>query len=249
MIRCALALLVLFTLVVPTRADNAQALANVKTIGIVSALGEELTLLYVGTTAFANKERTEAFPDLKLDEFVIAEFAAQLAGRYDVRPVAYDKADFYPETSGIFVRADLDVEERIQRVKPADGAAPPDVYIVVRKSVNDDYVMRTNQHLRGAGLYQRGFFGKRHDAIFVSGVVILVDGRTNKEIDSIVLLVPGGDSLFFDRTPTHKKVENLWDENFAMTPEQRSQLREAFHAILRESIAMSLQRLELVPKE
>ncbi|NOT42487.1 MAG: hypothetical protein HOP13_18575 [Alphaproteobacteria bacterium] len=225
------------------RADNSEALANVRTIGVVSAIGDDLNHIYVGTTAFSNEESSESIADWQIDEFVVKSFGAQLAGRYQVQPVTYTKADFFPETSGIFVRADLDVEGRIKLVTPA-----LDAYIVVRNSVNDDYVMRTNQHLRGIGFYQRGFLGKRTDAIFASCVVSLVDGRTAKEIDSIVLMVPGSDNIFLDKSPAHKRVDNIWGEKFAMTVEQRLQARDAFQSMLEEAIALSVQRLELLPK-
>ena len=230
-----------------TAAASESAIAQVKTIGIISALGDTLHHVYVGATAFTNDtEGSEEIADWKLDDTVIAEFTSQLAGRFDVRPVTYSRSDFSAAASG--THSERDFGERIGRTKP-DGSAAYDAYIIVRNIENNDFVARTNQHLFGPGLYRRhGIFGGNMDAVFVSCDVTIVDGHTGKEIDTIVMLTPGGESLFFPGQPAQHAIKDLWDDHFTLPPAQRRQVQDAFKTMLHDGIALSLRRLELVPK-
>src|SRR5689334_8055975 len=137
------AALLLFAMAALSGASAADRdLSGIKSIAVISALGDRLHHVYIGSTAFTNKDSDEDMSDWKLDEFVISEFAAQLTGRFEVKPVTYNKSDFYPDTGGIFVHADLDVPARVSAIKPADGSGP-DAYIVVSNTVNDDFIGNT----------------------------------------------------------------------------------------------------------
>ena len=241
-----IAALLLFALAASAGASAAD-LSNIKSVGVISAIGDRLHHAYIGSTAFTNKDSDEDMSDWTLDEFVLAEFSAQLAGRVEVKPVTYNKSDFYPDTGGIIVHADLDVPARVNAIKPADGSGP-DAYIVVSNTMNDDFVGGTNQHLLGAGLYRHhGLFGGNMDAVYVSAIVTIVDARSGKELDSIVMLM--GEGGFFSRSPLHQMVKDLWEDHFIMLTDKRAEALEAFKSILHQGVALSLRRLELLPKQ
>lgn len=230
------------------RADNAAKLANVKTIGVVSALGDTLYNVRIGSTAFTNARSTVEVADWKLDEFVITEAAAQLAGRFATNPVTYDRADFTPAPSEWRGHSELDVEEVMGRAKPADGAAI-DAYLVLHNIVLGDVFALTNQNFYAAGLHHRvGLFGDTMDGIFIAAMLTLVDARTGKKIDSSVFVIPGGESLFVNFTPAHRVLkEPPWDENFVMTPEQRDRAQAEFKSLISEALTRSLRRIDLLP--
>jgi hypothetical protein len=236
--------------VLPARADNEEFIANTKTIGIISALGDKLHNVYVGTTVFTNEQVSADITEWKLDDIVFAEFKAALAGRFDVKAMNYNKEDFvavWREFPGGEV---FDIESRIKTALPADGSPGYDAYLVIRNIRNGDFVGSSNQALYGPGLYRRHKpLGGDTDGVFISCNVTLVDGRTGKDLDHIVFAVPGGSGLFFDRSPAHRVVENMWGEAFAMTPEARAQVLAEMKALIREGAALSVQRLDLMPKK
>lgn len=226
---------------------GASDLSQIKSIGVISAVGDTLHHKYVGSTAFTNKEDGEDIAEWKIDEFIISELTSQLGGRFEVRPVAYTKSDFYPDTGGIFAHSDLDVEARVGRIRPTDGSGP-DAYLVVTNLMNDDFIMQTNQHLFGAGLYRRhGLFGGNLDAVYASCAVTLIDGRTGKKLDDIVMLM--SDRGLFGRSPPSQTVKDLWNDQFVMTSDQQAQALDALKSILSKGTALSLTRLELLPKQ
>lgn len=251
MLRSLLALTVALCMAaLPARADNEQFIAKTKTIGIVSALGDKLHHVYVGSTAFTNEQASSDMADWKLDDIVVAEFKAALAARYDVRAMTYNKDDFIPGWREFPAEEVFDVENRIKLAKPADGSPGYDAYLVIRNIRNGDIVSMTNQNVYGPGLYRRhGLFGGDLDAVFISCNVTLVDGLTFRDLDHIVFAIPGGDSIFFDHQPAHRKVKDMWDEKFTMTPEMRAQALAEMKSLIREGAILSVQRLDLMPKQ
>jgi hypothetical protein len=217
--------------------DQARA---VKSIGIISAIGDTVTKQEVGLTVFDNSKSTEAIDDWQLDEFVIAEFAAQLGQRYEIKPVAYDKADFIARQKGIFADSDFDGEKSAAKLKPAQGAAP-DAYIVVTKAFNDDFIMRTNQHLFGVGLYSRTGVREEAQAVYVSYEINVIDGHTLKYMTD---RYPSG-LLDFGITPDYDRAiyqtANLWGEGFSMTAEQRAAVRDEIKTMLRKVVSQTVK--------
>jgi hypothetical protein len=230
-------------------ADDAKH-ANIKTIGVIAALGDTLYNVRVGSTAFGNARDTMDVADWKLDAFVTAETTQLLSGRFEIKPVTYDRADFTPKPSEWRGWSELDVEDVIGRAKPSDGVAV-DAYLVVHNQILNDMFAVTNQRFYAAGLHHRsGLFGDTMQGIFVAAMVVLVDARTRKEIDRSVLVVPGGESLFSNTTPANRKLKgDLWTEDFVMTPEQREQAHQEFKSLIREALATSLPRVDLLPKK
>ena len=73
---------------------TAEKLAHVKSIGVISTIGQAFTLQFIGFTVFNNKEQRLPIEDWRIDERVAARIKAHLDGRFEVRPVEYDPAAF-----------------------------------------------------------------------------------------------------------------------------------------------------------
>lgn len=251
MLRSLFALsMALCAIALPARADNEAVITNIKTIGIVSALGDKLNHIYVGSTAFTNEQASSDVSDWKLDDIVFAEFKAALGARYDVRAMTYNKEDFVPGWRAFPADEVFDVESRIKTALPADGSPGYDAYLVIRNVRSVDMVSMTNQNVYGPGLYRRhGLFGGNIDAVFIACIVTLIDGRTGKDIDHIGFAIPGGESIFSDYQSAHHKVKDMWDDNFVMTPEMRAQAFAEIKSLIHEGAIASVQRLDLMPKK
>jgi hypothetical protein len=237
-----------FSLVSALQAADEVA-PTIKSVGVISAIGDTLTKKKVALMVFGNTEEVESIEDWRLDEYVAAEMAAQLAGRYQIKPVTYAKSDFLAKQDGIFADSDFDGEERIRLVQPGPGGAP-DAYITVTKAFSSDFIARTNQHLFGVGLFQRTGGSPRVQALFVCYEVNVIDGRTLKYMTD---RYPRGALDFgvtgdYDRAAM-KVVENRWSDGFVMTTEQRAQTRDDIKALIKGAVSRSLRDFGFLPKD
>jgi hypothetical protein len=226
-----------------------EAAPAIKSIGVISAIGDTLTKKKVALMVFGNTSDTEAIEDWQLDEYVVAEFARQLVGRYQIKPVTYAKSDFLAKKDGIFADSDFDGEERIRLVQPGpDGV--PDAYIIVTKAFSSDFIARTNQHLFGVGLFQRTDGSPRVQSLFVSYEVNVIDGRTLRYMTD---RYPRGALDFgvtgdYDRAAM-KIVENRWSDGFVMTDEQRAETRDDIKALLKGAVSRTLSDFGFLSKD
>ncbi|MFM9864596.1 MAG: hypothetical protein ACKVRO_13415 [Micropepsaceae bacterium] len=220
----------------------------IKSVGVISAIGDTLTKKKVALMVFGNTEDAESIEDWQLDEFVVAEIGAQLAGRYQMKPVVYSKSDFLAKKDGIFADSDFDGEERIRTVQPGPGGAP-DAYIVVTKAFSSDFIARTNQHLFGTGLFQRTGGSPRVQALFVSYEVNVIDGRTLKYMTGRYprRALDFGVTGDYDRAAM-KIVDNRWSDGFVMTAEQRAETRDDVKTMLKGAVARILGDFGFLPK-
>lgn len=228
---------------------SAHAEGAVKSVGIISAIGDTMTKKKVALMVFGNAQETESIEDWQIDEFVIAEFGAQLAGRYEIKPVNYAKSDFLAKKKGIFADSDFDGEEAIKRVQRAPGSEP-DAYIVVTKAFSDDYIARTNQHLFGIGLYHRTGSGSPIQALFASYEINVIDGRT---LQYMTDRYPKGALDFgvtgdYDRM-IYRTVNDYWSDGFVMSSAQRAKARDEVKAMLRAAVTRTSQDFGFLPKE
>lgn len=235
-----------FLFLVLALATAARAEETIKSIGVISAIGDTITKQHVGLTVFNNSEDTENVDDWKLDEFVAAEIASQLAGRYDIVSVNYTKSDFLAHQKAIFADSDFDGEKAIRKLPPSQGKTP-DAYIIVTKAFSNDYIGRTNQHLFGLGLYERS---EGFQAMFVSYEVNVIDGRTLQYMTDRYphRALDFGVTGDYDRTVS-MRVGGSWGDDFAMTAEQRARARDRFQELLKKGMKQALIDFGFLPKE
>ncbi|MEY9753889.1 hypothetical protein [Bradyrhizobium yuanmingense] len=74
-----------------TRASRLQA---IKTVGIISAIGEEISLTRAGLTGLDNAAQTASIGAWGLDELIVQQATKLLSGRFHVQPVSYRRAAF-----------------------------------------------------------------------------------------------------------------------------------------------------------
>ncbi|MDI2075161.1 hypothetical protein [Bradyrhizobium sp. Mp27] len=74
-----------------TRATRLQA---IKTVGIVSAIGEEMSLTQAGLIALGNAGQSLSISAWGLDELIVQQATKLLGGRFRVQAVSYRRAAF-----------------------------------------------------------------------------------------------------------------------------------------------------------
>jgi hypothetical protein len=112
-------------------------LQNFKTVGIISAIGDTLTLTSAGLTGFKNEEQSFPVEPWGIDDFIVSRAGALLTRHYQVQPVTYDRAAF----AAAFKRDNTVPVVNLLRKSPIkdlvrEQAAPQglDAYVVITKA-------------------------------------------------------------------------------------------------------------------
>jgi hypothetical protein len=209
-------------------------------LGIVSAIGDKLYLRKVGVTVFGNEAEEMAVDSWRLDDLMIAKVRAVLSGRFDVRPVTYQRAPFasLAERNEIFAR-----EHRPELVRTAVSPQGLDGYLVITKSQSQ--YGNTNQTLLGLGVVEGGskLFGTQLYA-YANYALGMVDGHNWTISEQAVPFLPprsaseiGGISGRVDKS--------LWPASPDAAANQR--LKAALAELIDRSLPCGLQRMRLIP--
>jgi hypothetical protein len=242
------ALLLLFALVATgsiqsAAANDAEKIAAIHTIGVISAIGHEAALQNVALMVFGNSDERIAIDDWGLDDAVTANVATLLSGRVEIKPVQYDRVAFATEKRPFLGPPYIPVEDLVAGLTDRDGI---DAYLVIVQTELDDPVMGTNQQMGGIGLY-RHLFGFKHlivDYAFYD--VELIDARTNKLIKSVVARI--GDSGFFNpKFPFVGCAPTIWPETAAaITDAQKQAMKQTATSLVNVSLPWALYELGLL---
>src|ERR1700736_5974826 len=75
--------------------ETGQAkLQAVKTVGIISAVGDQITFAKGGLTGLSNSRQSFPIGSWGLDDLIVQQATAALSGRFQVQPVTYNRAAF-----------------------------------------------------------------------------------------------------------------------------------------------------------
>lgn len=203
-------------------------------VAIVSAIGE--TALMKNTPFFRWDMFEYAYPvgDLGIDDFVKAQIATQLAGRYEIVPVDYDPKSI--ESTGKLGEA----------VRKYVRGAPVDAYLVVGRA--DVAFGSTATVATGLGVI-RGPSSSGYYAHAVYGIAV-VDGKTFKEL-AVDFGSNPGESIFNGNLrgrPNEEVTEAYWHEGEGTLPDAQKQLlKPVYERLIARSLPDLLRKLKLLP--
>jgi len=219
-------------------------LARIKTVGIVSAIGDVIILNHVGTTAFTNDEEFNTKVDWGLDAAAVQSAAAKLDGRYEVRSVSYDAAPFAGPPRGF---SGLFDKERPLGEIVRDSVRPQglDAYIVLRR---DRQTLPNQDWLEGLGLDDHNFLGIHTDAIYAAYRVAVIDGRSMKVLAEMpATSKEPGDYFSGPGLPMQPVDHSLWGDSLAtMSSEQQEKLQEGLRTLVDRSLTTTFRSLHLI---
>ena len=93
-----------------------EPVTGVQSVGVISAIGDQLQVSYIGTTAFENKKAFSDISNWQLDKFITQHTEQKLIGKYTVRPVTFSKQGFIAENFGTFARS-LDASDPLAQYR------------------------------------------------------------------------------------------------------------------------------------
>lgn len=224
-----------------------ERIARIKSVSVVSQLGDELRLQYVGQMVFSNAgERVPV--DWNIDQYAQSVFAKRLAAHYEAKTFPYDARSIFKREIGD--RAFGLPAGYVERLR---GTAQPgfvDAYIVLSAAPSSDEIGDSNQILEGYALYARTKLfdrASRSAAVYLSYRVEVIDGRSFEVISSANGRISGYAPRRSGDLPT-RAVNLVWNgEPYATIPESKRELiRTAILGLIDESAPFALSSANLV---
>jgi len=209
--------------------------ADIKTIGLVSAIGDELLLSHLGGTRFSRSENSLPIPDWQVDREVEKIARSVLEKRFTLKDIDFDRAAL---AQARFLDGDGTWVSAVPALKPSQDV---DAYVVILK--HPLRLGRSGFEGAGVGVWNHSLLAARVEtAIFANYAIALVDART---LELIVGLVGTMDTSFPIRKP-YKLVDNgLWRASGPLSSEISSKVHETLADLFANSVAETLLRLQL----
>jgi len=209
---------------------------GIRSIGIVSAIGDKFYVQKVGLMAFGNDIKEFPIDSWRIDDLVASKARGLLSKSYDVRPVTYRRAAIAAapiSRNGLAdtLRAELSPQGR-------------DAYLVVTK-IPVQYG-GTNQSISGLGIVEGPF---DHYFIYAILRIVLVDGREFSTIAQSIAALPEAkpcNSLFnkpFICGANREVDKTWWPASFDAASNQR--LKGAMVEFIDKSLPNTLRQMEL----
>jgi len=231
-----------------TMEQPATKLQAVKSVGIISAIGDDFTMTRTGLTAASDADRHASIEAWGIDDMVTARIGAQLGRRFQVQAVTYRRAAFAAgDQASPFTVSRLTSGRDSRIVDLVRGQVSPqglDAYVVVTKATSA-YGSR-GRSVGGIGILT-------HVAMFGSSAhlhalytVTVIDGHTLKVIDKNTALPVGSSELFRLAGPSRAVADDLLLA--AQNPSGSDQLKAAAIDLIDRSLGKTLQDLRLVDR-
>jgi hypothetical protein len=238
-----LALAFLATLGAGAASAGSEKLANIHSVAVISAIGDELELRQVGLTVFSNAETPVSTRDWNLDDAIEKTVGASLASRFTIVQVPHDRGAFAAIKPGLF----NSFEHQAGKLITAMPAGAADAYVVIFPMTLQDPIMGTNQNLTGMGLYHRDLmFGNAINALYAFYEVGIFDAKTGDMLSS-----GGAEStvktLFGYAAPSLACDASLWpDPPESLTAAQRDQIKGLVFSLIGTSLDHGLANADLI---
>ncbi len=225
---------------------------GIKTIGIVSSVGDTVVYQRVGAVPSHSETTAGDTSSWQLDDYVADLIKTKLAARYTIAPVEVDHAALRrPRKEGdpLATEHGPSVTQRLQTaLKP--GTAPVDAYLVVSVATAKDFIGGTTHNLTGLAIYRRAGSGLQ---IYAVCDIFLIDAHSFKVIDTASLRLER-DRMFGGSLSTIERPyrtlnrslqrETRWDQ---YDDAQQKLIDAAFKDLLRDSLGFTLRDMKLAP--
>jgi hypothetical protein len=161
-----------------------EKLRSVKTIGIVSAIGDQFTLARVGLTGLGNGARSLSIASWRLDELIVQRVAEALGTRFQVQPVSYTRAAFATIQESAIAAVDLVRGDRVKKLVQTEVSPQGlDAYIVVTKAKAN--FGGGNRKVEGVGLITYNTVLESVRLLHALYEIRVVDGKTFDVIEKL----------------------------------------------------------------
>jgi curli biogenesis system outer membrane secretion channel CsgG len=218
-------------------------LQSVKTVGIISGIGDQLTIAKSGLTGLSNRDQSVPINGWAIDDLVTQQATAALSGHFQVQPVTYSRPAFAAlEKESAIAPVNLvrgDPVEKLVRT----GVSPQglDAYVVITKAkVNFG---GGGRKLEGIGLVTYGTLTASYSRVHVLYEIRVIDGKTFDIIEKRTA-DPLDDAEALRLQGPSRRVDDIY-ANFTGDPAKDESLHQTITSLLTMSLASTLGDMHL----
>jgi hypothetical protein len=159
-------------------------LQGVKTVGIISAVGDQFTFARGGLTAPDNGGRSLPIPSWRLDDLFVQQATAALSARFQMQPVTCNRAAFAaikesPIKPVVLVNGDP-VKKLVETEVTPQGL---DAYIVITRARAN--FGGGNRKIEGVGLITYATVMESYSFVYALYEIRVIDGKTFDVIEKM----------------------------------------------------------------
>ncbi|MCA1393496.1 hypothetical protein I6F20_31150 [Bradyrhizobium sp. IC3123] len=155
-----------------TRATKLQAIT---TLGIVSAIGEEMSLTQAGLTGLGNTAQSLSISAWGLDELIVQQATKLLSGRFRVQPVSYRRAAFAAVRDSAVAPVNLLRSDPFKELVRSDVTPQGlDAYLVITRARSK---LGNGRNVEGVGLAEYRTLLADYGLIHALYEVRIIDGK------------------------------------------------------------------------
>ena len=159
-------------------------LKSVKTVGIVSAIGDQFTFAKAGLTGLDNSPRRAPIASWGLDDLIVQQVGQALSIRFQVQPVTYARATFATTQESAITAVNLVRGDPFKKLVQTEVSPQGlDAYIVITKA--RAYFGGGNRKVEGVGLIRYRTILESFDLLHVLYEIRVVDGKTFDIIEKL----------------------------------------------------------------
>jgi hypothetical protein len=162
---------------------EAPKLREFKTVGVISAVGDTLTVTEAGLTGPGNGKRVYSIESWGIDDLIVSRVGALLSRRFQVQPVTYRRAAFLAiERNNPVVVVNLLRRDKIKDLVRSEAALRGlDAYVVITKGVS--IYGNGARSVEGVGIIHHSALLNSYNQIHALYVVRVIDGHTFSMLD------------------------------------------------------------------
>jgi uncharacterized membrane protein len=213
-----------------------EKIAAIRRVAVISAIGDTFTVRNVGVTVFGNDHKTFPIDAWGIDPFVVNRVRSVLAGRFEVRTFAYQRAAF--DTTG------NNFDKIADAVRAQATSTDIDAYIVVSKG--GSRYGSTNQSVYGLGIVQGSGLGSAVVAVYALYWITVVDGHSFAVVANSPAFPLDQTMLSFEaiKGPS-RKVDESWMPT-TLDATQNMRLKSAVTELLDRHLPGTIESLKLL---
>ncbi len=214
-----------------------------KTVGVISAIGDEFSYTEAGLTGFDTDDRSFAIASWHVDDLVVRQASAILSGRFQVQQVTYTSPTLArPEEQSPIALVNLMRDDRIKATLRTDVSPQAlDAYIVIVKAKSQ--IGHGNRTVAGLGMVSSGTAFGSYAQIHALYEVRVYDGHSFELIEKRSA-APLDNADLTRLAGPNRRVDDGYLPS-AGEPERNEKLHAAIVELIERSLPSTLQNLHL----
>ncbi len=213
--------------------------SGIKSIAIISAIGDELTISSLGGTIFSRSQNTIAINSWLVDDLISKRSAELLQPRFAIIPLSDERQKFLQVTPN---SSPGSLSGALKTLPKAEGV---DAYVVILKSSRKNWPW-IGQDVTGLALSRNATLGApewyRAHTLYA---IYVFDARSLQQVDWRIAKSSDKYPLPW---PVMQADAALWPtDGRTLKPEQAERLKTMIADLLNDSLQESFRRMKLIP--